>query len=183
MWATCNIGASKPEDYGSYFAWGETQTKTTYNWDTYKYANGNWEKLTKYCTDSKFGDNGFTDNLTELQASDDPATANWGNGWRTPSKEQWEELLDNTTNQWTTQNGKQGRLFTAKNGQSVFLPAAGGRWDSGRSGVGSEGYYWLRSHETRSQDYAWGLIFDSDGCYVRCYVRDGGFSVRPVREK
>ena len=133
LWATCNVGASKPEGYGSYFAWGETkpQSSNTYNWNTYKYANGTTRddpKLTKYCSQSKYGDNGFTDDLTTLQSGDDPATANWGSGWRTPSKSQWDELKSNTVNQWTTKNGVAGRLFTSKkNGQSVFLPAAGGR--------------------------------------------------------
>ena len=83
LWATCNIGANTPEEYGDYFAWGETQTKDTYSWSTYQYANGTfWQdpQLTKYCTDANYGYNGFTDNLTTLQASDDPATANWGSG-------------------------------------------------------------------------------------------------------
>lgn len=123
LWATCNIGASKPEDYGSYFAWGETSTKRTYNWSTYKYAEGAYNKLTKYCNKSNYGNNGFTDKLTTLQAGDDPATAQWGSGGRTPSKAQWEKLLSNTTRKWTTQNGKKGYLFTSKtNGNSVFCP-------------------------------------------------------------
>ena len=184
LWATCNIGASKPEDYGSYFAWGETYTKSTYNWSTYKYANGNGYKLTKYCNDSDYGNNGFTDNLTVLQAGDDPATAKWGSGWRTPSKEQWEELLSNTTHQWTTQNGVKGRKFTSKkNGNSVFLPAAGRRWDSELYDAGSYGYYWSRSLYTDYPIYAWRLYFYSDVCYVDYDYRYHGFSVRPVREK
>ena len=105
LWATCNVGANFPEEYGDYFAWGETQPKDTYNWSTYKYANGDYDKLTKYCNRSDYGNNGFTDNLTALQTGDDPATANWGSGWRRPSKAQWDELLANTTNQWTAKNG------------------------------------------------------------------------------
>lgn len=79
LWATCNVGANKPEDYGDYFAWGETTTKSTYNWDTYIYANGPINKLTKYCNNANYADNGFTDNLTTLQGRDDPATS-WGSG-------------------------------------------------------------------------------------------------------
>ena len=184
LWATCNVGANKPEDYGNYYAWGETTTKRTYNWDTYKYANGAFDKLTKYCNKSNYGNNGFTDNLTTLQSGDDPAPANWGSGWRTPTKAQWDELLNNTTSQWTTQNGVKGRLFTSKkNGQSLFLPAAGYRWDAELHGTGSGGYYWSRSLYTDYPIIAWYLDFNSGDCLVSSYYRRNGFSVRPVREK
>ena len=185
LWATCNVGASKPEDYGSYFAWGETSTKSTYDGSTYKYANGDFKKLTKYCNDSGYGNNGFTDTLTTLQAGDDPATAKWGSGWRTPSEEQWEELLSNTTGQWTMQNGVEGYLFTSKkNGNSVFLPAAGRRWDSELEDAGSDAYYWSRSLYTDDYPfYAWNLYFSSYECFMYYYYRNRGFSVRPVREK
>ena len=182
LWATCNIGAGRPEDYGNYYAWGETKTKSTYNWDTYKYANGDYDKLTKYCNKSDYGNNGFTDNLTTLQGSDDPATA-WGSGWRTPSKAQWDELLANTTNTWTTQNGVKGRKFTSKkNGQSLFLPAAGDRWDSELDYAGSYGYYWSRSLLAGIQSSALHLYFSSGDCYMGYSSRIGGYTVRPVRE-
>lgn len=183
LWATCNIGASKPEGYGNYYAWGETSTKSTYNWGTYKYANGDYDKLTKYCNNSDYGNNGFTDKLTTLQSGDDPATANWGSGWQTPSKAQWDELLSNTTNQWTTKNGVKGRQFTSKkNGQTLFLPAAGRRWDSELYYAGSDGYYWSRSLGTDIPYYAWYLDFNSGSCDVGSgYRRLSGFSVRPVR--
>ena len=179
LWATCNLGASKPEDYGNYYAWGETSTKSTYNWDTYKYANGNYDKLTKYCIESDYGNNGFTDNLTTLESGDDPATANWGNGWQTPSKAQWDELLSNTTKTWTTRNGVQGRLFTSKkNGQTVFLPAAG-CWDGElRSAVST---YWSRTLCANYLSYAWNLRFNSDFCLTFIDIRRYGQSVRPVR--
>ncbi len=184
LWATCNVGASKPEGYGNYYAWGETKTKTsnTYDWSTYKYANGAYDKLTKYCNESNYGNNGFTDDLTALQSGDDPATANWGSGWRTPSKSQWDELLANTTNQWTTKNGVKGRLFTSKkNGQSVFLPAAGTRWDSELYDAGSYGLYWSRSLDTGYPNNAWRLNFNSDYCSMSYVSRSHGQSVRPVR--
>ena len=184
LWATCNVGAAKPEGYGNYYAWGETkpQAGNAYSWNSYKYANGGG--LTKYCNYSEFGNKGFTDNLTTLQSGDDPAAANWGSGWRTPSKSQWDELIANTTNQWTTRNGVSGRLFTSKkNGQTLFLPAAVGRWRGELDGTGSYGYYWSRSRGTDDPDSAWYLGFNSDGCYVSRTYRCKGFSVRPVREK
>ena len=183
LWATCNVGASKPEDYGNYYAWGETSTKSTYNWSTYKYANGDYNKLTKYCNVSDYGDNGFTDELFGLKPGDDPATAKWGSGWRLPHSSEWGELLDNTTRKWTTQNGKKGYLFTSKkNGQSVFLPAAGSRWDSELSNAGSLGYYWSKLVLPGDPDFAGGLYFDSVVCVEQWVYRSNGFSVRPVRQ-
>ena len=179
LWATCNIGASKPEDYGNYYAWGETSTKNTYNWSTYKYANGDYDKLTKYSNKSDYGNNGFTDNQTALQTGDDPAASNWGGGWRTPTYDQWKELLEYTEDEWT---GK-GRKFTSKkNGQTLFLPAAGSRWGSELFGPDSRGNYWSRSLNTDRPYYAWNLGFGSDDCHVYRYYRDNGFSVRPVRQ-
>ena len=164
LWATCNIGASSPEEYGNYYAWGETSTKNIYDWSTYKYANGDRKKLTKYCSRSDYGNNGFTDNLTELQASDDPAKANWGSEWRMPSEAQWDELLANTTDQWTTKNSVKGHLFTSKkNGQSVFLPAAGRLRDNELEYVGSRGYFWSRSLTPDHPSDAWNFYFVSGG--------------------
>ena len=182
LWATCNVGATTPEGYGDYFAWGETSTKSAYDWSTYKYANGDFNKLTKYCNDSSYGYNGFTDNLTTLLPGDDAATANWGNGWCMPTRAQWDELYQNTTNSWATQNGVNGRLFTAANGNSLFLPAASSRWDSELNYAGSCGYYWSRSLYTDTPYGAWYLYFGSDDCYMPYCSRCYGFSVRPVRE-
>ena len=182
LWATCNIGATKPEEYGDYYAWGETSTKNTYNWSTYKYCNSGYDDFTKYCNKSDYGNNGFTDDLTELQRGDDPATANWGNGWCTPTKEQWKELLENTTNKWTTQNGVKGRLFTSKkNGKSLFLPAAGRRWDGELYDVGSDGFYWSSSLNTDYPDGAWYFYFRSGSYSMYGNDRYGGQSVRAVR--
>ena len=176
LWATCNVGANAPEEYGDYFSWGETEPKHTYSWSTYKYCNGSDRQLTKYCSKSDYGYNGFTDNLNVLQSGDDAATANWGNGWRMPTKEEWQELLDNTTSIWTTQNGVKGRLFTAPNGNNLFLPAAGHRLGS----VGEIGYYWSALY-TGNPDRAWYLDFGSGRCRMGCDLRYDGSSVRPVR--
>ena len=182
LWATCNVGASKPEDYGDYFAWGETKKKDFYDWDTYKHAKG-IDKLTKYCNGSICGYNGFAHTLTELQPIDDPATANWGNGWRTPKKEQWDELMAHTNRECTTMNGVEGWLFTSKrNGNSLFLPAAGYRDNSDLDRAGSWGYYWSSSLFTGYPYNAWYFSFNSDYCYMMSGGgRNFGLSVRGVR--
>jgi len=183
LWATCNIGADTPEAYGDYFAWGETSPKDTYSWGTYQYCNGSYYTMTKYCQNSEYGYNGFTDNLTTLESGDDAATANWGNGWRMPTKEEFEELYNNTTVTWTQQGGVNGRLFTATNGNSLFLPAAGYRSNSNLYVAGSDGYYWSSSLNTVTPNYAWSLDFDSDSYYMSYFSsRYYGLSVRPVRE-
>lgn len=181
LWATCNVGATKPEGYGNYYAWGETSTKGTYDWNSYKYSNGESDKLTKYCSRSDDGNNGFTDKLTQLQSGDDPATVNWGSGWRTPSMVQWAELRNNTTNKWTKRNGVCGRLFTSKtNGQTIFLPAAG--WEYRE--VESYGSYWSRSLNTDDPCRAWGFDFySSDYSLSPGIIRDCGLTVRPVHQK
>ena len=180
LWATCNVGADNPIAYGDYFAWGETETKSTYNWGSYKYANGDFDKLTKYCDNASFGDNGFTDTLTILLPEDDAATANWGSGWRMPTQAELRELKDNCTVTWTTQNGVNGRLFTAANGRSIFLPAAGSRWGGSLYDDGSLGYYWSSSLGTDGPNGAWSLYFSSDGYNLYSLYRYRGFSVRPV---
>ena len=184
LWATCNVGADTPIDYGDYFAWGETQPKDDYSWSTYQYCNDSYgNALTKYCTNSSYGYNGFTDNLTTLLPEDDAATANWGNDWRMPSKEEWQELRNNTTVIWTTQNGVRGRLFTAANGNSIFLAAAGFRTDDLHYYAGSFGDYWSSSLNTDVPDGAWGLDFGSGNEYnLSGYSRACGFTVRPVRD-
>ena len=179
-WATCNVGATTPEDYGDYFAWGETSTKNTYSWATYSLCNGSQNTLTKYCNNSSYGNNGFTDALTTLEASDDAATANWGSAWRMPTKEEFEELNSNCTVTWTTQNGVNGRLFTGPNGNSIFLPAAGHRYDSSLDGAGTYGLYWSSSLRSSYASYAWSLYFDSGVCFVDYYYRYYGRSVRAV---
>ena len=183
LWATCNVGATTPEGYGDYFAWGETQTKDNYDWITYKWCNGGLDQLTKYCNNAGCGYNGFTDNLTTLEPSDDAVTANWGNEWRIPTREEFEELYNNTTVTWIQQNGVNGSLFTASNGNSLFLPAAGFRKNSNLGEVGSYGYYLSSSLVIGSPVHAWNLYFRSDyvGMVGNNY-RDEGFPVRPVRE-
>ena len=185
LWATCNVGATTPEGYGDYFAWGETETKSAYNWSTYKYAKGtSWDdpQLTKYCGERIFGYNCFVDTLVVLQPSDDAARVIWGSSWIIPTKEQWEELYQNTTNTWTTQNGVNGRSFTASNGNSLFLPASGGRGDDELYELGWSGCYWSSSLCTAFPSRAWCFFFDPERYYMYYYyVRPNGMSVRAVR--
>lgn len=184
LWATCNVGASSPEEYGEYFAWGETSPRDEYNWANYMYCKGSETTMTKYCTQSEYGYNGFTDNLPELESSDDAATAYWGNRWQMPSIEQCEELInsDLTTTQWTAQNGTNGYKITSKsNGNSIFLPAAGCILDTSDYGPGSFGYYRTRSLSTSKSSNACCLNFLINNIRMLDMNRYYGQSVRPVR--
>ena len=181
LWAECNLGAAKPEEYGDYYAWGETATKEVYDWSTYKHCNGDYNQLTKYCTLSECGYNGFTDNLTTLQPSDDVATQKLGNGARMPTDYEWGELAANTTSEWTTVNGVCGRKLTASNGKSLFLPAAGYRYGSELYYAGEYGSYWSLSLPVYNPDNAWVFNFFADDQGTRYRLRYNGFPVRAVR--
>lgn len=182
LWATCNVGANTSEEYGDFFAWGETEPKTIYDWSTYKYCNGDYDELTKYCNYSYYGCDGFTDNLTVLQSSDDVVTANWGSDWCMPTADQWEELYQNTTDTWTTKNGVNGRLFTASNGKSLFLPAGGSRCNDELFHIGTDGSYWSSSLSIDYPYGAWYFHFGLGGCGMLSGGRHYGSSVRPVRQ-
>ena len=179
LWATRNVGASSPEDYGDYFAWGETTPKNFYDWSTYRYSNGDNYQLTKYCNDSLYGYSGYNDSRIILQSGDDAATANYGG--RTPTKEEWEELMNNTTATWTTQNGVEGRRFTGSNGNRLFLPAAGYRRGSSLYGAGYYSRYWSSSLNTDCPSHAWLFGFNSGYQDMGYGNRDCGRSVRAVR--
>ena len=181
LWATRNVGATSPGDYGDYFVWGETTPKSSSEWSNYRYCHGGPLQLTKYCSDSPYGYNGFTDNLTILQPGDDAATANYGG--RTPTLVEWQEMMDNTTSQWTTQNGVNGRRFTGANGNSLFLPAAGYLWGSSLNEAGSYGSYWSSSLVKDNPDYAFCFVFDSSSLGMLDDSRVDGFPVRAVRQK
>ena len=178
-WATCNVGADSPEDYGDYFAWGETKPKSTYKWSTYEWCQGSTTTLTKYCTYSSYGK---VDNKTQLDLSDDAARANWGGSWRMPTHDELTELREKCSWTGTTQNGVEGYKVTSKtNGNSIFLPAAGYRYVSSLLRAGSYGYYWSSSLCTDDPLYARYVDFDSSGVGWSDYGdRGGGQSVRPV---
>ena len=178
-WATSNVGAGSPEGYGSYFAWGETSQKSEYTWSNLKYCNDNsGDIFSKYVTKSKYGP---VDNRTTLELSDDAARANWGGSWRMPTEAEFQELIDNCTWTWTTLNGKNGYKVTSKkNGNSVFLPAAGWRYDASLGNAGSDGFYWSSSLSEGSSFFARSLYFNSGYHYTSYYDRRYGQSVRPV---
>jgi hypothetical protein len=181
LWATCNIGANAPEEYGDYFAWGETNPKEVYSWSTYKWCNGTFNTITKYCPENGFdyGYNGFTDDKTELDPEDDAAYVNWGPQWRMPTIEQQLELDEQCTWTQTSRNGVNGMLVKGPNGNTIFLPAAG-RWLDSLDAVGSVGYYWSRTLFAEYSDLAYYLVFlrtVSTGCDYRIY----GKAVRAVR--
>ena len=180
-WATCNVGANGPEEYGDYFAWGEVEPKDEYNWGTYKWCNGSYNTLIKYNTDSPYG---TVDNKTTLDLSDDAARANWGGSWRLPTTEEQDELRDNCKWEWTTQNGVEGYNVTSKKKgyteNSIFLPAAGRCYDSSLRHAGNIGYYWSSSLSMSNSSRAYGLVLTYSTVDWANIDRDFGQSVRPV---
>ena len=173
-WACCNVGATKPEEYGGYYAWGETEEKSDYDWDTYKWCNG--EDFTKYCVHKSCG---TVDNKTVLDPADDVAHVKWGGSWRMPTRDEIDELVDECNWQWTSLNGVEGHRGTGPNGNSIFLPAAGFRYGTELYDRGAYGYYWSSSSTYGYCNDAYGLgFYDGDfGWYGHRYY---GYSVRPV---
>ena len=179
-WASWNVGASAPEEYGTYFTWGETVPQWDYDCSTYKWCNGDDIKFTKYCTDSSYWDSSEPmDNKTVLDPEDDAARVNWGGSWRMPTREECDELINNCTWTWTTQNGVNGRLVTGPNGKSIFLPAAGYRQNADLLGDGRSCYY-LSSVISNLNYYAYGVISDYSRVRLFVYYRTTGQSIRPV---
>ena len=163
-WATCNVGASSPEGYGSYFAWGETTTKETYtveNSKTYRESYGDISGNSAY----------------------DAARANWGSTWRMPKEVECQELIDNCEWTWTTYNGKKGyKVVSNKNNNSIFLPAAGGRFGSSLGNVGELGIYWSSMPDENDKCKAYSLDFGYDFKAVAWSSRRDGHPIRPVSE-
>ena len=198
-WATCNVGATTPEEYGDYYAWGDTATyykpgyaqehpqahwkegKTGYNWSSYKYCNGSGTTLTKYCSKSGYGDGGYTDSDTTLLYVDDVAHYKWGGNWRMPTKAEFKELLDSCDCNFTSQNGVNGLKVTSRKdaSQSIFLPAAGWRDGTQLKDLGYC-YYWSSSLNTNSPVDGWYLLFCSYAKYIEGNNRFPGLSIRPV---
>ena len=190
-WATCNLGASKPSDYGDYYAWGETEPKTEYTWATYKWmqtGQSDWMHITKYTfadgnTKGIWYDasgNFIGDGKTTLEAADDAATQKLGSPWRMPTFDEIKELLDNCTWTWTTLDGINGCEVKGPNGNSIFVPAAGYRYNSELDEAGSWGNYWSSSLHAAYSFSARSLYFGS-GAHDWYYSgRYSGLPVRPV---
>ncbi len=194
-WASFNLGASKPEEYGDYYAWGEIEPyyscqdpltwkegkESGYYWPSYKWCMGSSYTLTKYCTNSDDGFNGFTDDKAVLDMENDAAHVNLGGTWRMPTDAELNELRGKCTWTWTTLNDVSGRLVTGPNGNSIFIPAAGYWTETYQYHAGSNGFYWSSSLNTDYPGNAWSVFFSSR--YVDrgdTYRRKNGFSIRPV---
>jgi hypothetical protein len=183
-WANMNVGATSPEDYGLFFAWGETTGYTSdtsdghsFDWESYKWGNGRNYKLTKYCASSSYG---TMDNKTTLDPEDDAAHVKWGGSWYMPTYDEMGELFNYTNYEWVNVNGVNGCKFTASNGNSIFLPAAGDRYYSSLRRQGECGYYWLSSLYKVTPTQAREFYFDSGTEAVRNNSRHIGLPVRPV---
>lgn len=177
-WAMVNVGAAWSEEYGAYFAWGETDQKSKYDWSTYKWCNGSGNTQTKYNNDSGYG---TVDNKTVLDLEDDAAHANWGINWRMPTYEEWEELRINCTSIWIVQNDISGTLFIGPNGNSIFLPAAGCRLGTDLLNTGASCHYW--SSSLTNPGCAYNVYCSSTAFFwLPTIYRYYGLSVRPVSE-
>lgn len=185
MWANMNVGAEHPEDYGLFFAWGETTgygTDTsdgyTFDWAGYKWCAGSYFDIVKYCTKRDYG---IKDDKIVLELDDDAAHVNWGGDWRMPTYEEMKELLDYTTNEPTTLNGVDGIKFTSNvNGNSIFLPVAGYRENNNLFYSGFKGYYWTSTLVEGSPKWAYALFTNKLGSECYGYYRTNGQSIRPV---
>ena len=172
-WASCNVGAESPEEYGDYFAWGKTTTKSSYKSST---------SVTYGLSISELKSRGIIGSDGNLTAAYDAATANWGGNWRMPTLDEIKELVNNCIWEWTTQNGVKGYKVTGHNGNSIFLPAAGCRHDTSLDDAGSYGGYWSATPYSDS-GYAYCLSFGSDGYDWSDARRLYGLTVRPVSDK
>ena len=193
-WASFNLGATKPEEYGDYYAWGETEPyyssqdpltwkegkEAGYDWPSYKWCKGSKNTITKYCSNSVYGYNRYTDNKTVLDPEDDAAYVILGGKWRMPTHDEFTELREKCTWEWTSMNGINGIRVTGPSGNSIFFPAAGWRYNNILDYVGFDGGYWL---STPSPDYPFGAFdvdFNSYNFNWDSYERCGGRSIRPV---
>ena len=175
-WASCNVGATSPVEYGSYYAWGETEKKSFYDWETYKWSNGTKNSITKYCNNSEYG---TVDNKTTLDPEDDVAHVKWGDNWRMPTLTELQELIDSCTWVWTTLNEVKGYEITGPNGNSIFLPASGFRSKETTKAKGSEAHYWARSLNNNNSN-AFTIYFYNKGHRCSFNYRGRGHTVRPV---
>lgn len=182
-WAACNLGADNPEDYGDYYAWGETETKEDYSIGTYKWCDGDLNKLTKYNTNTSYG---TVDNKMVLDPEDDIAHIKLGGKWRMPKIDELNELKFTRDSlsykwEWKSLNGHNGWLVTyLVNDNSIFLPAAGTLTETMLYNEGSWGYYWSSSVNSGLSKTAQGIFFCSDDVGPDVMGRYAGRTIRPV---
>ena len=180
-WATCNVGATKPEEAGAYFAWGEVEEKEDYSWSTYKWSKDDTSTITKYANAK---DDGSWDGM--LEPADDVAHVRWGGSWRMPTQAEAEELVKNCKVKKTTQNDVNGFLFTGPNGNSIFLPTPGVKFEKGMEWEDKHGDYWtsgLNKSSNKSAAYLY-TYYESNDWGVRYYSdnRREGYCIRPVTD-
>ena len=176
LWATCNVGATKPTEYGLYFQWGDTVgyaydqigKEKQFGWSDY---NCRWKDIFKHAT-----------NNTILKLEFDAAHINMGGSWHMPTFKQIKELTTNTISNWTTQDGVNGRLFTSKkdDSKSIFIPAAGGTWGGSVLDSGNNGFVWSSMLNMDDADYGQDFRFNSYDARLSSHLRFVGFSVRGV---
>ena len=193
-WASCNVGASYPEDYGIYVGWGEVQSyysslkpltwrsgkEAGYDWSSYRWCSGSYTSLTKYNTNES---NGIVDNLTTLELNDDVANCYLGGYWRMPTLVEWRELREKCTLTWHTQDSMNGALITGPNGNTIFLPAGGEWYGTTLSGEDRMGEYWSSSLKRQSTENAYYIEFyypSSPSLYWEEDLRIYGKNIRPV---
>lgn len=193
-WASCNLGAAKPEEYGNHYAWGETEPyysslspliwkdgkSSGYSWASYKWCKGTEHTLTKYCFDSSYGYNGFIDNKNSLDLEADVAHVTLGGSWRIPTKDNLDELRTQCTWTWTTMNGVKGMEVVGPNGNSIFLPANGGYPRPDLSEPGVRDYYWSTSLSYRPDCGMSFIIYQEGTKWYSLYGRCSGQAIRPV---
>lgn len=177
-WACCNVGASAPQQYGNYYAWGETEPKNVYNLENYKWGMGILGRLTKYNSAPVYG---TVDNKSVLDPEDDAATANWNTPWYTPSETQVKELVNSCTSTWGILDGVNGRIFVGLNGSKIFFPAAGYRWSGELRDTGTHGYYWSSSLNENLPEDSFCLFLYSEKTGRTTADRGNGFTVRSVQ--
>lgn len=178
LWAECNLGAETNENYGNYYAWGETATKTSFSWKNYKYCkNGQQNALTKYNTKSNYGK---VDNKTQIDAADDCMTANYGYFYAIPTKEDWDEL--NEYCKWSY-DARGGYMVRGGNGELIFLPFAGYQSGLNQYDVGKDGYYWSSTLDKNSPDDAWFMHISQGKHELNSFYRSQGRNIRPVMHK
>ena len=182
LWYSCNLGATRPEGRGKYIAWGETRPNENFDWGSYTYGSSEYD-ITKYCTSADYGRDGYTDNITTLEPSDDAARTFLSDNARTPTNSEWLELKNNCFGEWTTLNGEKGWMFTSKvNGNRLFFPCAGRRYDGSLWNAGSNGYYWTSSLHPDASYNAYYAYINTDGVNIdNGSFRYRGFSVRAVK--
>lgn len=196
LWMDRNIGASSPSDYGLYFAWGETDgytadevgfdysTQKYFEWKDYKFAIDDYFQLTKYCNREEWGFEGFVDKKSNLELDDDAAYQYTNGECSIPTKEELQELFDNTTSEWTTMDDVNGSLFTSKtNGNFIFIPAAGFGDTGSLLSIGDCSGIWSSSLDEGNASGAYFLLFSSYVATIKDYSRCNGFSVRGVKVK